>query len=173
MLRALVATLVVVGFGGWAHQMGGGAPLRLIPAVVLTLLVGPVVCLRAGADGRACRACWWRPHSVRSMPTSALTGMTPRTGGSAVRLHLHEVAAPLPLLPTEGSSALSVTSTMLLTHIVASVVASLLLTVGADVVRAVARRLVVVATLRVPVTRHPRPNGDDVDAGARDVVTPR
>ena len=45
MLRALVATLVVVGFGGWAHQMGGGAPLRLIPAVVLTLLVGPVVCL--------------------------------------------------------------------------------------------------------------------------------
>ena len=69
-----------------------------------------------------------------------------------MRLHLHEVAAPLPLLPTEGSSALSVTSTMLLTHIVASVVASLLLTVGADVVRAVARRLVVVATLRVPVT---------------------
>ena len=106
MLRALVATLVVVGFGGWAHQMGGGAPLRLIPAVVLTLLVGPVVCL-----------CVRRRSSVPRMLVAtslgqvvthvALTGMTPRTGGSAVRLHLHEVAAPLPLLPTEGSSALS------------------------------------------------------------------
>ena len=148
MLRALVATLVAVGFGGWAHEMGGGEPLRLIPAVVLTLLVGPVVCL-----------CVRRRSSVPRMLVAtslgqvvahlALTGMAPRTGGSAVRLHLHEVAAPLPLLPTEGSSALSVTGTMLLAHAVATVVASLLLTVGADVV---VRRLVVLATLSVPVT---------------------
>ena len=131
MLRALVATLVAVGFGGWAHEMGGGEPLRLIPAVPRMLVatsLGQVVA-----------------HL-------ALTGMAPRTGGSAVRLHLHEVAAPLPLLPTEGSSALSVTGTMLLAHAVATVVASLLLTVGADVVRAVVRRLVVLATLSVPVT---------------------
>mgnify|MGYP003441062685 FL=1 len=151
MLRALVATLVAVGFGGWAPEMGGGEPLRLIPAVVLTLLVGPVVCL-----------CVRRRSSVPRMLVAtslgqvvahlALTGMAPRTGGSAVRLHLHEVAAPLPLLPTEGSSALSVTGTMLLAHAVATVVASLLLTVGADVVRAVVRRLVVLATLSVPVT---------------------
>jgi hypothetical protein len=151
MLRALVATLVAVGFGGWAHEMGGGEPLRLIPAVVLTLLVGPVVCL-----------CVRRRSSVPRMLVAtslgqvvahlALTGMAPRTGGWAVRLHLHEVAAPLPLLPTEGSSALSVTGTMLLAHAVATVVASLLLTVGADVVRAVVRRLVVLATLSVPVT---------------------
>ncbi len=137
-LRAAVATLVVIGLGATAHQMGGGAPLQPIPAVVLAVLVGPMVwlCVRRKTSLVRMTAATALGQLVTHL---TLAGMAPTPGGGAGRLHLHEAMAPMPLLPTSTSSPLSLTSSMLLAHAVASLVASVLLTVGVDAIRAVAR----------------------------------
>ncbi len=141
-LRAAVATLVVVGLGGSAHAMGGGSALRPVPAVVLLLLVGPLVWL-------VVRSRTSLPRMVLAVGAGqlvthlALMAMAPSQGGSAVTAHVHGALAATgngPSLPT----ALHLTGSMLAAHLVATVLASLLLTLGEDVVRAVVARLVAV-----------------------------
>ena len=139
-LRAVVATLVVIGFGATAHQMGGGAPLQPIPALVVAALVGPIVwmCVRRRTSLPRMVAATAVGQVVTHL---TLGGMAPTAGGGASRLHLHEVMAPMPLMPTSTSSPLALTSSMLVAHAVATLVVSLLLTAGVDVIRAMARRV--------------------------------
>ena len=141
-LRAAVATLVIIGVGATAHQMGGGAPLRLIPAVVLAVLVGPMVwvCVRRKTTLPRMLAATALGQVVTHL---ALAGMVPTAGASAPGVHLHDAMAPMPLMAPSMSSSFSLTSSMLLAHALATLVASVLLTAGVDVIRAVVRRVTV------------------------------
>lgn len=143
LLRAVVATLVVIGLGSAAHQMAGGAPLQPIPLVILFVLVGPLV--------------WSVVRSRTSVPRMMLAtvlgqaathlllaGMSATAGGTASAPHVHDALSMHPV----GSSmpmpmTLHLTWSMLVAHGVATVVAASLLTAGDDVVRATVRRLLV------------------------------
>ena len=141
-LRAAVATLVIVGVGATAHQLGGGAPLRLVPAVVVAILVGPVVwvCVRRKTSLPRMLAATALGQAVTHL---ALAGMVPTPGAGASALHVHDPMAPMPLMTPSMSSSLSLTSSMLLAHALATLVASVLLTAGVDVIRAVVRHVTV------------------------------
>ena len=150
-LRAAVATLLVVGLGASAHAVGGGTPLRLVPATVLVVVVAPLV--------------WLLLRSRTSLPRMVvaiaagqvvthvtLAAMAPTTGGSATAAHVHGAVA----LSSAGSTApaaVHLTGSMLLAHLAATLVAGVLLTRGEDVVRAVVRWLLTeVSAAPVPGT---------------------
>jgi hypothetical protein len=141
-LRAAVATLVIIGVGATAHEMGGGAPLRLIPAVVLAVLVGPMVwvCVRRKTTLPRMLSATALGQVVTHL---ALAGMVPTPGASASGVHLHDAMAPMPLMPPSMAPSLSLTSSMLLAHALATLIASVLLTAGVDVIRAVVRHVTV------------------------------
>lgn len=172
-LRAAVATLVVVGLGGSAHAMGGGPALRPLPAVVLLLLVGPLVWLTV-------RTRTSLPRMVLAVGAGqvvthlALVAMAPSQGGTALGAHGHVHGAVAatgngPSLP----AGLHLTGSMLAAHLLATVLAGLLLTLGEDVVRAVVARMFTV--LRVPhvlVTLAPLPGVGPVRRLAGRTVRP-
>lgn len=150
-LRAAVATLLVVGLGAFAHTVAGGAPLQLVPAAVLVVVVGPLV--------------WLLLRSRTSLPRMVvaiavgqvvthvtLAAMAPSTGGSATTAHVHGAVA----LSSEGSAALAgvhLTAPMLVAHLAATLVAGVLLTRGEDVLRAVVRWMLTEAfAAQVPAT---------------------
>ncbi|MGG5258103.1 hypothetical protein [Phycicoccus avicenniae] len=149
LLRAVVATLVVVGLGAVAHEMGGGAPLSVLPAVILTVLVGPLVWVTVRRRTSLARMLLATALG-QVLVHVALVGMTPGAGGVAPRPHLHDAMPAMAQVPAT-STGTTLTGSMLLAHAVATVVASLLLTRGADLVAAVVRLLV------VPVAAHVSP----------------
>ena len=137
-LRAAVATLVVVGLGASGHVVAGGAALQPVAAAVLVLVVAPPV--------------WLLLRSRTSMPRMvlaiaagqalthlALAAMAPSTGGAEVAVHVH--GAGLSSTGSVAPSALHLSSSMLLAHLAATALAAVLLTRGADGLRAVARWL--------------------------------
>jgi hypothetical protein len=163
LLRAVLATLVVIGLASSAHQAGGGPSLRAVPALVLAAVVGPLV--------------WAIVRRHASMPRMALAaaagqvvthvllaGMAPNSGGTASAVHLHDTLSPhlQGPAPTMTSHA---SGSMLVAHAVATVLAALVLTAGDDVARTAVRRLltgtssptVVLSRLVLPVEWTLRP----------------
>ena len=144
LLRAVVATLVVIGFGSAAHQVAGGPAPQPIPLVILGVLVGPLV--------------WCIVRSRTSVPRMVLAtalgqvsthvllaGMSATAGGAASEPHVHGALSTHPV----GASmpmTLHLTWSMLVAHAVATVVAAVLLTAGDDAVRATVRRLLAPAS---------------------------
>ena len=150
-LRAVVASLVVVALGASAHGMSGGPALNPISAVVLLVLVGPVVWLVLHARTSVVRMVL-AVAAGQVVTHLALVGMAPSPGHALAAHHVHDASAMVALGSTQPL-ALHITGPMVLAHVLATVVASLLLTVGEDVVRAVVRRLVVVlSAATVPAT---------------------
>lgn len=156
-LRAVVATLVIVGLGSVAHTAAGGPVLRPFPAVVLLALVGPLVWLVVSVRTSFPRM-MVATSTGQVVAHLALVGMQPSTSGTAVVTgHLHH-AVGVPAGTASPPMALHVSGSMLLAHVVATVLASVLLSVGEDVVRAVVALLV--AVLRpagTPATARIRP----------------
>ena len=155
-MRALVATLVVVALGASAHGMSGGSPLQPVSAAVLVVLVGPLVwfVLRARTSV---------PRMVLATATGqvvthlALVGMAPSRGGAAMAHHVHDASAVVDVGSIQPL-VLHATGPMVLSHVLATVLASLLLAVGEDVVRALVRYLVVVLLpAATPLTARIRP----------------
>ncbi len=139
MLRAVLATLVVVALGAGAHSLGGGTPLQPVPVAVVLVLVGPTVWFIVRARTSVARMVL-ATGSGQVLTHLALTAMAPSSGGTAAAHPLHDAVT----VTAGGSSptmALHVTGPMVLAHLLATVVASLLLTLGDDAVRAAARRL--------------------------------
>ncbi|QIM21892.1 hypothetical protein G7075_13435 [Phycicoccus sp. HDW14] len=155
MLRATVATLVVIGLGATAHEMAGGGSLQVVPALILAVLVGPLVWLVVRGRTSLPRMLL-ATGAGQGVTHLVLAGMAPSTGGAAPRLHVHEAMAPM--FSTTGAPGPSVSAhgSMLVAHVVATLVASVLLTRGADVVRSLARRLLLPVSGSVPVP-HPGP----------------
>ena len=164
-LRAVVATLLVVGLGATAHTLGGGPALQPLPVAVLLVLVAPLV--------------WHVVRARTSVPRMALAvgagqvvthvalaAMAPSTGGSAAAAHVHGGVA-LTSSGQVGPAAAHLSTSMLLAHAVATVVASVLLTRGEDVLRAVVRWLLVELPA-APLS--PRPAGTVADTGPRGLV---
>ena len=144
LLRAVVATLVVIGLGSSAHQAGGGPSPQAIPVLVLAVVVGPLV--------------WVIVRSRASVPRMALAtalgqvvthvllaGMSPTAGGTATGLHVHETLSPHVAGPSPTMTSHPAWS-MLVAHAVATVLAAMILTAGDDVVRAATRRLLTAPT---------------------------
>ncbi|QKE85552.1 hypothetical protein [Arthrobacter sp. NEB 688] len=158
LMRALVATLVVIGLGAAAHAMAGGAPLQPVPVVVLLVVVAPVVHLVVRR--RTSLARMVLATALGQLLTHLLlTAMTPAAAGTGRRLHAHEAVAMA--MPTTGSaSASSLTGGMLAAHAVATLLAAVLLTRGAD-----ALELLALALLRLarPASPGTGPLGRPVD----------
>lgn len=147
LLRAVVATVVVIGLAASAHSLGGGASLTPVAALVLATLVGPLV--------------WALTRTRTSLPRMLtatlagqvvthvlLAGMAPAATGTAARAHVHEGVSLASAAEPTAHTALHLGPSMVLAHVVATLVAGLLLTLGADVVGAVLRGvLAVVRTL--------------------------
>ena len=150
-LRAVVATLVVVALGASAHEMSGGSALEPISAAVLLALVGPLVWLVLRARTSVARMVL-AIAAGQVVTHLALVGMAPSPGRSVPAHHVHDASAVV-AIGSIPPLALHITGPMVLAHVLATVVASLLLAVGEDVVRAVVRRLVAVfPTATVPAT---------------------
>ncbi len=154
-LRAVVATLVVVALASYAHTAAGGPVLRPVAAVVLFVLVGPLVWLVLHVRTSVARMVL-ATGAGQVVTHLALVGMQPSTGGTAaIAGHAHQaVIAPAGAPPP--AMALHVSVSMVLAHVLATVVASVLLCVGEDVARSVVRRLAVVVQ-PVLVRRGTRP----------------
>lgn len=141
MLRALVATLVVVGLGSSAHAVGGGAVQPVALAILLVVVAPPVwlVVRSRTSVGRMVLAV----GAGQVVTHLTLMGMAPATGSSPAAPHLHHAVA-VPEAASALPTALHLGAPMVLAHVVATVLAGVLLTLGEDAVRAVVRRLVTV-----------------------------
>ncbi len=143
-LRAALATLAVVGLSALAHQLGGGAVPGPVALGVLGVLVGPAAWV---ATGR-------RIHrgvllalvaGVQALAHLALASMAP-TVGTGVAHHVHG-ALPSGFAPTTGDAMAGMTAsvvpgpTMLLMHLAATVLLTLLLSHVGGLVEALVRRL--------------------------------
>ncbi|GAA4404660.1 hypothetical protein GCM10023168_17600 [Fodinibacter luteus] len=143
MLRATVATLVVIGLGHSAHTLGGGAGPQPLAVTVLALLVAPLVW--AVVRGRATASRMVLAMAAGQLVThAALVAMAPGSG-TAAAAHLHGDAALVVAAPPAGgadlTAALHLTPGMLLAHALATVLAAVLLSHGEDAVRAAVRQL--------------------------------
>lgn len=140
MLRATVATLVVIGLGHTAHTLGGGAGPQPLAVAVLALLVGPVVW--AVVRHRTSAARMALAMGAGQLVTHlALVAMAPGQG-NAVAAHAHGDSALSAAASASGAdlvSTLHPTLTMLAAHALATALAALVLAHGEDAVRAVAR----------------------------------
>lgn len=152
LLRAVVATVVVIGLAASAHGMGGGAGLTPIAALVLAVVVGPLV--------------WALTRTRTSVPrmlaaTAAgqalthllLVAMAPSSSGTAVHVHAHD-ALSATSAGAPASTGLHLTVPMLLAHAGATVLTGLLVTRGADVVRTALRGVLEVVAAVHPAVSH-------------------
>lgn len=155
LLRAVVATVVVIGLGGSAHSMGGGVGLTPVAALVVAAVVGPLV--------------WTITRTRTTVPrmlvaTAAgqvvthlmLVAMAPSSTGTATAVHAHD---SLPLATAAGPMPmdLHLSASMVLAHALATLLAGLLLTLGADVARRALRGLAAPVTMvRLAAPRRPR-----------------
>ena len=93
LLRAAVATLVVIALGSSAHQAGGGPSLQAIPVLVLAVVVGPLVWVIIRS-----RASAWRMALATALGQAVthvlLAGMSSTAGGAAIAPHVHETLSP-------------------------------------------------------------------------------
>ena len=85
--RALAATLVFVGVGAVAQQIGTGVPVQVVPLCIIAVLVGPVIWLMVPTVSlsRALAAA----VSAQVIMIMALLSTEPSTGGSATRATGH------------------------------------------------------------------------------------
>lgn len=142
MLRAAVATLVVIGLGHTAHTLGGGTGPQPLAVVVLAALVAPVVWAVVRRRTTAAR-------TVLAMAAGqlvahvALVAMAP-VRGAAAAAHVHGDAA-LPASTSAGAADLAttlhLTPAMVAAHVLATVLAAVVLSHGEDAVRAAVRIL--------------------------------
>lgn len=164
MLRALVATLVVIALGHTAHSLGGGAGPQPLAVGVLAALVGPLVwaLVRRGASAPRLGVAMGAGQVLTHL---TLVAMAPGTGTSTVA-HVHGASGlttsdavasagaavtsaavtSAAVASTEATStgllaSLHVTPGMLAAHAIATVLAAVLLSGGEDAVRAVMRAL--------------------------------
>jgi hypothetical protein len=152
MLRAAVATLVVIGLGHSAHTLGGGAGPQPLAVAVLAVLVGPVVwaVVRHRTSAARMAVAMGAGQIVTHL---ALVSMAPGQG-NAVAAHAHGDSALSAAASAAGAdlvSTLHPTPTMLTAHALATALAALVLSHGADAVRAVARGILPAR----PVTKAP------------------
>jgi len=153
--RAALATLLVLGLAASAHTLGGGAPPGTLAGVVLALLVGPIAwwCTRRelgvlGLTGLLAGA--------QVLVHAGLSAMAP-AAGTASAAHVH-AALPAGLAGGPGTAAAQPShgpgTTMLLWHVVATVVTALLLARAEDVLWRVVRLLLppVAASRSLPAT---------------------
>lgn len=160
-LRATVATAVVVGLGASAHHMGGGADLQPLAAALLVLLVGPLAWTLLRRRTSLLRMLV--ATEVGQLVTHvALSTMAGSAGGEAVRAHVHGGGA-LPAATVHASMTTSVSLPMVLAHLVAGLLAALVLTLGPDALRRLVphllpahRDVVVPGTLRSRPAEAPR-----------------
>ena len=160
MLRALVATLVVIALGHTAHSLGGGAGPQPLAVGVLAALVGPLVwaLVRRGASATRLGVAMGAGQVLTHL---TLVAMAPGTGTSTVA-HVHGASGlttsdavasagaavtSAAVASTEATStgllaSLHVTPGMLAAHAIATVLAAVLLSRGEDAVRAVVRALI-------------------------------
>lgn len=140
-LRALVATLVVVGLGSSAHVTAGGA-VQPVPLAMLLVLVGPLVWLLVRSRTSVSRMAL-AAGAGQVVTHLTLMAMAPATGSSTVGAHVHHAVA-VPEGAPALQQALHLSVPMVLAHLLATVLAAVLLTRGEDAVRAVARWVVAV-----------------------------
>ena len=162
LLRAAVATLVVIALGSSAHQAGGGPAPQAIPVLVLAVVVGPLVWVIVRSRASVLRMAL--ATALGQVATHVLlAGMSPSpAGGAATGLHLHETLAPHVVGPSPTATSHPAWS-MLVAHAAATVLAAVILTAGDDVLRAATRRLltappsppVTVGHLALPVESAP------------------
>ena len=154
MLRALIATLVVIGLGHTAHSLGGATGPQPLAVGVLAALVGPLVwaLVRRGASATRLGVAMGAGQVLTHL---TLVAMAPGRGTSTA-VHVHG-ASGLPTSDAVTSAGATVTSTgtavtsllaglhvtpgMLAAHAIATVLAAVLLSRGEDAVRAVVRAL--------------------------------
>lgn len=154
MLRALVATLVVIGLGHTAHSLGGATGPQPLAVGVLSALVGPLVwaLVRRGASATRLGVAMGAGQVLTHL---TLVAMAPGRGTSTAA-HVHgasglptsdAVAAAGAAVTSAGAAgtsllaSLHVTPGMLAAHAIATVLAAVLLSRGEDAVRAVVRAL--------------------------------
>lgn len=145
LLRAVVATVVVIGLGGSAHSMGGGVGLAPIAALVVAAVVGPLVWSITRRRTTVTRMLL-ATASGQLVTHLMLVAMAPSSTGTATAAHAH---GSLPLATTAGPVPvdLHLSAPMVLAHALATLLAGLLLTLGADVVRSALRGLLAFATV--------------------------
>lgn len=150
LLRAVVATLVIVGLASGAHALGGGSSPGLIPIGILVALIGPLVAALTRARTTAPRM--FGAVILGQVATHLLLqGMDPAPGGSGVAAHMHEHVA-VAHSAQAVTFVLPLSGPMVVAHLVSSVVAALALTRGEDAIRWVAAYLAV----PLPAARHAR-----------------
>lgn len=145
LLRAVVATVVVVGLGGSAHSMGGGAGLAPIAALVVAVVVGPLVWVitrRRTTVPRMLLA----TAAGQVVTHLMLVAMAPSSTGTATAVHVHG-SLPLATAAAPMQVGLHLSASMVLAHALATLLAGLLLTLGADVARSALRGLAAPVTM--------------------------
>jgi hypothetical protein len=185
MLRAIVATLVVIGLGHTAHSLGGGSGPQPLAVVVLGALVAPIVWALVRRRSTALRL-GLAMGAGQLVTHLALVAMAPGQG-SATAPHVHgattagtvtaaDAVASASAAGTGLAATLHLTPGMIAAHALATVLAAVVLSRGADAVRAVVRAIlpayprttavagirrlaVSMPTLLVPTGRAVRPVG--------------
>lgn len=166
MLRATVATLVVIGLGHTAHALGGGSGPQPLAVVVLAALVAPIVwaLVRRRATAPRLALAMGAGQLVTHL---ALVAMAPGQGSTSAP-HVHgasalttsDAVAFASATGTTVAATLHLTPGMIAAHALATVVAAVVLSRGGDAVRAVVRAL---------LPTHPR---TAAVAGIRGLVAP-
>lgn len=182
MLRAIVATLVVIGLGHAAHSLGGGSGPQPLVVIVLAALVAPIVWALVRRRVTAMRLAL-AMGAGQLVTHLALVAMAPGQGTTPAA-HVHAATAFTASDAVASASAagggvaatLHLTPGMIAAHALATVLAAVVLSRGADAVRAVVRALVpapprtpavagirrlaaTMPTLPVPTGRDVRPVG--------------
>lgn len=146
-LRATVATLLVIGLGHTAHSLGGGSGPQPVAVVVLAALVAPVVwaLVRRRASAPRMALAMGAGQLVTHL---SLVAMAPGRG-AATAPHVHgapavtasDAVASASAAGTGLAATLHLTPGMVAAHALATVLAAVVLSRGADAVRAVVRAL--------------------------------
>ncbi len=145
-LRAVVATMVVVESGSLAHEAAGGPPTQPIPLLVVGPLIGPLMWCARGSCASIPRILV--TTAVGQVITHLLLeAMAPSGGGIGTAQHMHGSVLVHPLAATTYATAPAtamtghLSSAMILSHAVATIVVTALLAAGQELMRAIPRLL--------------------------------
>ncbi len=134
---AVAATVVFVGFGAVAHQIGTGEPVQVIPLAIVAVLVAPVVWVvmpTVSLSRALAAAC-----SAQVIMVAALLSMEPSTGGSATRATVHPTHSALRLDDTVTVVDTGLSVALVQAHVAMALLTCVLLVVADDTLRTVLR----------------------------------
>lgn len=144
-LRAVVATMVVVESGSLAHEAAGGPATQPIPLLVVGVLIGPLMWCARGSCASIPRILV--TTAVGQVITHLLLqAMAPTGVGIATARHVHgALLVHPPAASYDPAPSVATTShlswAMILSHAVATIVVTALLAAGQELIRAIPRLL--------------------------------